>query len=665
MLNWYNHLQQLLARSDQRPTRLARNVRPGAEQLERREVMTVTYLGGPLIPNVQVEAIFYGQAWQSGPSLQAQKGAFEDYLRFITNSSFMDMLTQAGYNVGRGRFLDAVTDPVSPPTTVEDSQIQNDLASLITSGTVGAPDQNRLYFVFVQPGVVIDVGGGITTAQGLYGYHDAFAGPGGSTVHYAVVPYPGGPNSSPTAGVTTFQMITGAASHELAESVTDPEPSGNPGWVDGVYNEIGDVDGANLVWVSLDGYVAQKIADQNDQPMIPIGATPLLTAVGQDVSAAAGQPFSGVVATVFDDWPNAAPGSLNATITWADGQTSAGWVTNDANGNGGFGVSGTNTYAQGGAYAVSVTVQDTANNLTVVASATASVTAPAGSLTATGQTISATAGQPFSGVVATITDTFSGVTANNLQATITWGAGQTSPGTLVDEGGGTFDVNGTYIYAHAGTYAVSVTVHDAVNDQSATAQGTAHVQAPAGSLKVTGHTISATAGRPFSGVVATITDTFSGVTANNLQATITWGNGQTSPGTLVDEGGGTFSVSGKNTYALAGSYTVSVTTRDTANGQSAIAHDKATVQPVAVPPSRGITAQLVDMKLGRKKSRLMIEVFFADTGAKKSEFASPFQPPGFKNIQVSVRDSNGDGVPDLVIVTARKGKRVVTASFPG
>jgi hypothetical protein len=162
-----------------------------------------------------------------------------------------------------------------------------------------------------------------------------------------------------------------------------------------------------------------------------------------------------------------------------------------------------------------------------------------------------------------------------------------------------------------------------------------------------------------------ITDTFSAVTANNLQATITWGDGHTSPGTLVDEGGGTFIVSGKNTYALAGSYTVSVTIRDTANGQSAIAHDNATVQPVAVPPSRGITAQLVDVKLGRKKSRLMIEVFFADTGAKKSEFASPFQPPGFKNIQVSVRDSNGHAVPDLVVVTARKGKRVVTASFPG
>jgi hypothetical protein len=210
-----------------------------------------------------------------------------------------------------------------------------------------------------------------------------------------------------------------------------------------------------------------------------------------------------------------------------------------------------------------------------------------------------------------------------------------------------------------------VAVQDTINDQSATAQGTANVQAPAGSLKVTGQTISVTAGQPFSGVVAMITDTYRNVAAGSVQAIITWGDGHTSTGTLTDRGGGTFSVSGTNTYALAGSYAVSVTVRDTANGQSAIAQDKATVQPLAVPPSRGITAQLVHVKLGRKKSRLMVEVFFADTGAMKSEFASPFQPPGFKNIQVSVRDSNGDGVPDLVVVTARKSKRIVTASFPG
>jgi hypothetical protein len=60
----------------------------------------------------------------------------------------------------------------------------------------------------------------------------------------------------------------------------------------------------------------------------------------------------------------------------------------------------------------------------------------------------------------------------------------------------------------------------------------------------------------------------------------------------------------------------------------------------------------------------MVDVFFADTGEKKGEFASPFQQPAFKNIQVSIRDGNGDGVPDEVVVTARKGKKTMTAVFP-
>jgi hypothetical protein len=81
-------------------------------------------------------------------------------------------------------------------------------------------------------------------------------------------------------------------------------------------------------------------------------------------------------------------------------------------------------------------------------------------------------------------------------------------------------------------------------------------------------------------------------------------------------------------------------------------------------PAAGITAQVVPLKVGKKK-RLMVEVLFADTGGLKGTFPSPFQKPGFKNIQVSVLDSNGDGVPDLVVLTARKGKRTVTVAFPG
>jgi hypothetical protein len=87
--------------------------------------------------------------------------------------------------------------------------------------------------------------------------------------------------------------------------------------------------------------------------------------------------------------------------------------------------------------------------------------------------------------------------------------------------------------------------------------------------------------------------------------------------------------------------------------------------PPARPAGRPITAQFVTVKVGKKKmSRLMVEVFFADTGALKKVFLSPFQRPAYRNIQVSVRDSNGNGVPDQVVVTARRGHRTVSAVFP-
>ena len=93
---------------------------------------------------------------------------------------------------------------------------------------------------------------------------------------------------------------------------------------------------------------------------------------------------------------------------------------------------------------------------------------------------------------------------------------------------------------------------------------------------------------------------------------------------------------------------------------------QAPVLPPPPPPvAEGITAQLVSVKVGKKKTRLMVAVLFADTGALKEEFPSPFQKPAFRNIQVNVVDSNGDGVPDEVLVTAKKGKRKVTAVFSG
>ena len=90
-----------------------------------------------------------------------------------------------------------------------------------------------------------------------------------------------------------------------------------------------------------------------------------LTAAGTVLIASEAVPFSGVVATFTDPNPLAQPGDFTTTITWGDGTTTAGQVTEDAAGT--FYVTGGHTYAQ---YqfgtAINVTIVDRDGNTTTV-----------------------------------------------------------------------------------------------------------------------------------------------------------------------------------------------------------------------------------------------------------------------------------------------------------
>jgi hypothetical protein len=59
------------ANKPRRPSAGARRdacvVRPELECLERRDVPTVTYHGGALLPHVEVQAMYYGSDWSSNP----------------------------------------------------------------------------------------------------------------------------------------------------------------------------------------------------------------------------------------------------------------------------------------------------------------------------------------------------------------------------------------------------------------------------------------------------------------------------------------------------------------------------------------------------------------------------------------------------------------------
>ncbi len=76
---------------------------------------------------------------------------------------------------------------------------------------------------------------------------------------------------------------------------------------------------------------------------------------------------------------------------------------------------------------------------------------------------------------------------------------------------------------------------------------------------------SATQNVGFSGQVATFSDIVTGDTTSSLTATINWGDGNSSTGTIAGSSG-SFTVSGSHTYGGSGSFTVVVTVKATATG---------------------------------------------------------------------------------------------------
>jgi hypothetical protein len=111
-----------------------------------------------------------------------------------------------------------------------------------------------------------------------------------------------------------------------------------------------------------------------------------------------------------------------------------------------------------------------------IAFAPGTLTVTAAPLSANGQTIKATAGAPFSGVVATFAnaDPFGG--PSSYTATITWGDGSTSAGIITNAGGGIFQVSGSHTFADRVNETVTVTIsHNLGYTTNATVSDTATV----------------------------------------------------------------------------------------------------------------------------------------------------------------------------------------------
>jgi hypothetical protein len=135
-----------------------------------------------------------------------------------------------------------------------DPDIPTELMAQINSGNLPAPDANTVYMVHLPPGVSVSLtypdNSVVTSCQDFCAYHYYQGG-----IVYGVLPDLSTPGCAPAGGrcnqgygccgnISAFVSLTTAASHELMEAITDPQPISHPGWVQSglvVNNEIGDL----------------------------------------------------------------------------------------------------------------------------------------------------------------------------------------------------------------------------------------------------------------------------------------------------------------------------------------------------------------------------------------------------------------------------------------
>jgi hypothetical protein len=192
------------------------------------------------------------------------------------------------------------------------------------------------------------------------------------------------------------------------------------------------------------------------------------------------------------------------------------------------------------------------------------------SLTATGTGLNLFTGQNFNGQVASFTDGDIHGTASQFCVTIAWGDRTYTTGT-VSGVAPSFVVIGSHTYTAAGTYTINVQIND-VGGASASATSSANVMNPHSpsslSIQATGTQATATAGVQFRGIVASFSDPFDAGPASHFTTTITWGDGNSSTGTVTPNAAGGWDITGKDTYVQAGTYTVTVKITDSKNNSA-------------------------------------------------------------------------------------------------
>ena len=304
-------------------------------------------------------------------------------------------------------------------------------------------------------------------------YHGTIANvPGYGEVYYTVMP-----DFTPAAGgcgtdPVEFHDATSVLSHELVETITDPEvglATGNApplAWYDNNNGEIGDICNAQQGTVTGSDGVNYVVQTEYSNALVncvvnnsSVMTAPAITS-GSSVSIAAGSAGSFAVTSTGSPPPVlTGSGALPSGVTFVD------------NGNGTAALAGTPASGTAGTYALTLTAHngvgsDATQAFTLTVSQAPAITsASSASLTV--------------GAAGSFTVTTTGLPKPTLTASGTLPSGVT----FVDNGNGTAALGGTPASGTAGTYALTLTARNGVGSDAMQAF-TLTVNSPPGLLRV-------------------------------------------------------------------------------------------------------------------------------------------------------------------------------------
>jgi hypothetical protein len=295
---------------------------------------------------------------------------------------------------------------------------------------------------------------------------------------------------------------------------------------------------------------------------VSVANAPLELRITPPTSFFEGVAFNGPIATFTDGNPLSTPADFVATVDWGNGNVTNGQIVNAPGG--GFNINSTNTYAAASApgqfSTIMVTLTDQHGTQPIQKAASVKVEDAPITARPTTQAQAAIEGNPFNGVIATFVDANPQGPLADYTATIDWGDGHITTGTISPLGGGVFNVSGTNTYLVPRSFTAQVTFGDTGGSSDISTTVVNVADAPLSPLNTDG--IGVFPGTAFSGRVLTFQDGNPLAGAGDFTASINWGDGHTTRGTLVSLGNGQFQVNGTNTYASKGDFPITVSIKD-------------------------------------------------------------------------------------------------------